>query len=468
MRARFLYAGATALAMIPCFWQARLQAGDLASHIYNAWLAQLIETGQAKGLTIVPQTTNVLFDWMLSALFGTVGADAAQRTSVALSVLVFLWGAFHWIRTASGQRAWHLLPALVMLAYGWVFHAGFCNFYLSLGLCFWGLALAWDGSVRGLARALPFFALAWLGHNLPVLWGLAVLAYVFLARRTQAGRRVWLLAGWTAFLALVHVAARTTMLAQWYPRQVLLGSGADQAWVFDDKYYLTAAGLAVMLGLLLVEVFLQLGARKVAESIPFQVWLMCAALVAILPTAMIGHGLQAAYISDRMSLPAGVCLCAVVAGARPRTLHRYGLAAVALLFLGFLYRDERLLNAFEDRLAAAVGQVPAGHRLVSAIDDPYLHVNALTHMIDRVCIGHCYSYANYEAPTAQFRLRVTGPNPYVALNYEESWALQNGVYAVQERDLPLYQVTLDDSGKMAIRSLRAGQTGGSAYWKALP
>src|SRR4051794_15560674 len=70
---------ASVLLLIPCFWHSRLQMGDLASHIYNAWLAQLIETGRAAGLTIVPQKTNVLFDWMLSALFRACGAGPAQK-----------------------------------------------------------------------------------------------------------------------------------------------------------------------------------------------------------------------------------------------------------------------------------------------------------------------------------------------------------------------------------------------------
>jgi hypothetical protein len=387
---------------------------------------------------------------------------------VGLAVTIFLSGAFQWIRAASGRQPWHLLPALAMLAYGWVFHSGFSNFYLSLGLCFWAMALAWDGTTRHFAAAIPILALAWLGHNLPVLWAVCALAYAVLARRLAPGKRAWLLAGWIMLLAVAHVAVRTTMLSQWYPRQILLGSGADQSWVFDDKYYLTLAGMAVVFGLLLVEVFLQHGAVPVVQSIPFQIWVQCVALVAIVPTAMIGHGLQAAFISDRMSLPAGVCLCAVLAAARPRALHRYGLAAVALLFFGFLYRDERMLNAFEDRLERAAMQLPPLKRVVSAIDDPYLHVNALTHMIDRVCIARCYSYANYEAPTAQFRLRVTGPNAFVAGTYDESWALQNGLYVVQDRDLPLFQITLDDTGQMVTRSLSAGQTGGTAYWKALP
>ena len=74
----------------------------------------------------------------------------------------------------------------------------------------------------------------------------------------------------------------------------------------------------------------------------------------------------------------------------------------------------------------------------------------------------------YEASRAQVRLRVTGPNPIVAVTYNDSWALQNEVYVVQERDLPLLAITLDDAGQMVTRSLRAGQTAGSAYWKALP
>src|SRR5438445_743954 len=80
------YLAASVLLLIPCFWQSRLQAGDLSSHIYNAWLAQLIARGQAPGLSIASQTTNVLFDWILSALFQSVGASAAQRISAALAV----------------------------------------------------------------------------------------------------------------------------------------------------------------------------------------------------------------------------------------------------------------------------------------------------------------------------------------------------------------------------------------------
>ncbi len=146
---------------------------------------------------------------------------------------------------------------------------------------------------------------------------------------------------------------------------------------------------------------------------------------------------------------------------------RGALVVVALLFFGFLYRDERALNSFEDRMQDTVSALPAGQRVISAIDDPGLRVNALTHMIDRVCIGHCYSYANYEPTTAQFRIRAEAPNPYVAYTYEDSWLMQVGAYVVQERDVPLYQVDLDSGGRMIVKSLRAGVRCERTTWNVL-
>ena len=44
----FLYLLVSALLLAPCYWQRRIQAGDLSSHIYNSWLAQLAESGRVQ------------------------------------------------------------------------------------------------------------------------------------------------------------------------------------------------------------------------------------------------------------------------------------------------------------------------------------------------------------------------------------------------------------------------------------
>src|SRR5580704_7278022 len=151
LRSRWLYVLVSLLLLAPCYWQPRLQAGDLSSHIYNAWLSQLIESGQIQGLHIVAQSTNILFDLMLGGLFKLLGAGVAQRIAVSVAVLIFIWGAFAFARVVSGRTPWQIMPCIAILAYGWVFHMGFFDFYLSMGLCFWALALLWDFNGKRLA-----------------------------------------------------------------------------------------------------------------------------------------------------------------------------------------------------------------------------------------------------------------------------------------------------------------------------
>ena len=142
-----VYPAVSITLLAPCFWQRRIQAGDLSSHVYNAWLAQLIAQGKASGLTLARQTHNVLFDaWPPCC---ASGPGPAQRIVVATAVLVFFWGAFTFIRTISrvDRAPWTWTPCLAMLAYGWVFHMGLFNFYLSLGLAFWALTF-WERRAR--------------------------------------------------------------------------------------------------------------------------------------------------------------------------------------------------------------------------------------------------------------------------------------------------------------------------------
>src|SRR5689334_6644703 len=103
-RSRWLYVLVSLPLLAPCFWQPRVQAGDLASHIYNSWLAQLIESGRIQGLMVVKQTTNILFDLILGGLFKMLGPEAAQRISVSLAVLIFIWGAFAFAGAVSGRK----------------------------------------------------------------------------------------------------------------------------------------------------------------------------------------------------------------------------------------------------------------------------------------------------------------------------------------------------------------------------
>src|ERR1700682_3063940 len=89
-----LIAVISAVVIIPCFWHRYIEAGDLPSHTFNAWLASLVQHGRAPGLYLVPQCDKVMCDvvFLYSAkLFGFV---ADPKIVVAISVLTFFWGVF--------------------------------------------------------------------------------------------------------------------------------------------------------------------------------------------------------------------------------------------------------------------------------------------------------------------------------------------------------------------------------------
>jgi hypothetical protein len=452
--------------LIPCFWHGRIQAGDLGSHIYNAWLAQLVEAGRAPGLAIVPQTTNVLFDYLLKFLLDAFGANVAQHIAVPLAVLVFVWGAFAFVRRVSEHEPWHLLPVVAMLAYGWVFRMGLFNFYISLGLCFWAMALAWRGKPRDLAIAGVLLAVAYVAHGLPVAWAVALLAYRWVAGRLNRRQRMMLLGAALAAIVLARVVLQSMWKTVWFPQQFTALVAIDQLWIYGGKYVLLAAGLLLCWALLLAGWMRSKGPATVASGVPFQICALTAAGILIIPDwiRIPGYNHALVFLAERMSLALGICLCALTGAASVRKVVRYGIPAIALAFFACSYADESALNGLEDRMEELVSRLPPGQRVVTAVMDLQVATNPTTHMIDRVCLGRCYSYGNYEPSSAQFRVRVNGSSPLVVAADADANALQNGTYVVKPSDLPLYQVMADPSGNLSIRVLYAGQHSDITPW----
>src|ERR1035437_2141489 len=142
---RTLIAVVALLLLVPCFWQPHIMAGDLSSHVYNAWLAGQIEQDkvQTQALSLAHPITNVLADWAMERLLYTVGRSGAERIVVGAAVEIFFWGAFVFVAAAAGQRCWIITPSLGMITYGLIFHMGFLNFYISTGFSLWVMALLW-------------------------------------------------------------------------------------------------------------------------------------------------------------------------------------------------------------------------------------------------------------------------------------------------------------------------------------
>jgi hypothetical protein len=452
----------SAVLLIPCFWQSRIQSADLSSHIYNAWLASLIKQGAVPGLWIASQSNNILFDLMLQWLFVRVGADLAQQLAVSVSVLIFSWGAIRFIFRVAGRNWWFAAPCVAMLAYGFIFHIGFFNFYLSMGLCLWYLAIFWDAPWRIRVLAAPLLVVAWIAHPFPVVWALGTAVYIASASRSQPKQRFLLLLAGLAALVTVRCVLTHRYSYSWSLEQLSFISGANQIMLFGLKYMAPFTGLLLIWLILLRNLIKSFGMAHLISSVAFQLWLLSAAAVVLIPGRVFfpQFALPFGYISERLSLIAGLMLCAVLASADTSPLVRVSLVSVAVLFFGLLYSDNRELNRLEDRLDAAIVRLPPEQRVISSFPSKPLRSLCFQHDLDRACLGHCFSYANYEPSSRQFRIHASPGNGIVLDDYIDVDAVAGGRYVVQPGDVPLYLVYLcgADLRDVCARPLQVGET----------
>jgi hypothetical protein len=458
----------SAVLLIPCFWQRHIAAGDFSSHLYNAWLAQLIRQGRAPGLWIVPVWNNVLFDWILSGSASLFGFAAAEKLAAALAVLLFFWGAFAFAWAVARRAPWNLAPCLAMVAYGWTFHAGFFNYYLSVGLSFWGLAifLKVNGWKRWLALALA--PLVVLGHPMGIAWFLGAVAYAAVAPKLPGRCQVFLLLAPAAALTGLHFYLWSRFTPDNVDSPVYLYQGADQLALSADRHtYVAAAALAfgaVCFALDAVRRRRDPGYFRRA-GLALQLYVIAQLAVFLMPDTLFLPMYTAPFgwIVERLTLISAVVGCALLVTMEPRRWHAAGFAVIAAAFFFLTYRETQTLGRMEESAERLVGALPQGARvLVTILPRPASRIYFIDHMVDRACIGHCFAYGNYEPASKQFRLRALPGNSIVMADEGDVGDMEGGSYEVPEDAPPLYQVYQcnADFTQLCIRKLEAGEQNG--------
>jgi len=449
------------LLLVPCFWQQRIQAGDLSSHIYNSWLEQQIESGNISGLVVAEQRTNILFDLLLGSLYKHLGAQTAQRIAVSLTVLIFFWASFAFISTVNGTQPWFITPVLAMVTYGWTFHSGLFNFYLSIGLSLWAVVLLWKGGRIRIMLGFLLLVLSYVAHGLGFCWAAGLILYSWLYSNVPLRRKsTFLVAGLISVLVLT-LLIRTHFITYWSPHQFLEASGIDQVWTFGAKYSIVSVALALLWGFLFLRQSHAHSASEIITSLTFQLSLITATVVLVVPTRIELPGFSAAltFISERMTLPLDVLLCCFFASSKPAKWQAGLLAATAVVYFSFIYVDTRALNTAETQLTAALVRIPTGQRVFSSFqgvpDDT--RIPLWIHATDRACIGKCLSYNNYEPYSAAFRIRTVSANPFVVSTAQDHYALKYGGYVVGDKDLPLYQLQPCGGTKICAVALKTGE-----------
>lgn len=437
--------GVSAIAVIPCFWLPHIEAGDLSSHLYNAWLTQLVEKGQAPGLWVSHQTNNVLFDMLLSRLGSILGFSIAEKIAVSISVLIFLWGAYALVSTLERRPAWFLLPVLTMLSYGWVFHMGFFNFYLSLGMAFAAVAFLLRARGYRYVYLVPLIALMWLAHPLGLFWFISVSAYLLLARGLKPNFQILLAGGAFACIVALHFCLRHYFKLAWWRGNYANLLGTDQI-VLGTRYefvsWLLLLAIAGCIALNLVRV----GWREIKWGEFFSPVLQAYGLsflaLAFLPEAikLPWYGEPLGFICSRFTLAVAVTGCCALNRLRPRMLFGILTAAIALCYFTLVYQDAAKTNTLEKQAETLVARAPANSRLIVTIF-PFRDFRVFVHHVaDRACIGRCFIIDNYEPASKQFRLRATGGNLFVETNDTKMNEMQLGTYVVQASDLPVFQI----------------------------
>jgi hypothetical protein len=464
----FLVVAVSALLVIPCLWHHRLQAGDLGSHVYNAWLVQLINRGQAPGLWIAPQRNNILVDLILSTLANTFGFNAAARIAAAIAVLIFFWGAFTFISAVTRRAPWYLSPLLAAVAYGWTFNRGFFNYYLSLGIAFFALALfCW---LKGWTRllVLAFVPLIFLAHPLGVAWLGVACAYIALAEILPKRLHVFLILAAISAIAVTRVYLGKHFRLESPSHSALFFSGLDQL-LFTNRYAIPI--------LLFCIICAGAFARDVPRTHSFGNWLLLCAIplelyllvetgIQLLPASIYlpQYAAPVGDLTERLTSISAVLLCCLLGAIPPRRWHLFAFSAAAIVFFVFLYQDTARLDRMEARVESLIHTVPPGQRILLTIAQPLNFRFSSKHILDIACPGYCFAYGNYEAPTAQFRVRANPGSPIVASDLRDTQAMEQGSYEVPSRVLPLFQIYQCGSvwTDLCIRPLQSGEKVGDA------
>jgi hypothetical protein len=417
----------------------------------------------------VGQWNNVLVDLLLAKVSSLTGFVVAEKIVVAMCVLVFFWGAFGLISVAAGRRAWELMPALAMIAYGWTLQMGFLNYYLSLGLAFFAIASFWRGNGTHRAVGVLVSTIALIAHPIGFLWLIATAVYVVLAGPLSGVYR-WLLFG-VALIALLglhvyvsHHYRPTDMVGLRFYRYL----GPDQLVIYGRRYRLLGLAFLLLAGAIAVEGFLRAPSkieliRKMRTSL--ELWILSIAGVALLweGITLSQYATGVTFLPERISSISAVWLCCVLAMLNVRRWHFVALSTCTLLFFAWMWQDTRVLNRMEDQAVSLLASLRPGTRVIQTIWPLPGYRVSPDHIVDRACIDRCFTYSNYEPSSRQFRIRVEPGSSIAVASAPDGLAMREGRYMVKPTDPPLmevYQCEERDPTKLCIRKLEVGEVNG--------
>lgn len=249
----------------------------------------------------------------------------------------------------------------------------------------------------------------------------------------------------------------------------LTHSGADQLLLYSARYRLPSDLLvAFVASCIAVDAYIRWKRQEPWNiySLPLQLYGLAFLAGVFLPSGikLPGYAAPLGLLQARLTSVTAVLACSVLGAARPQKWHFPCLAAIATVFFLFLYRDTGMLNNMEEQIERYGRAMPPGQRVIANIGPPPGSRLLINHMLDRACIGHCFSYGNYEPSSGQFRVRARAGNSFVLSDSARVEQVEIGSYVVRAEDVPISEIyrCKANENDLCERELAVGDKNSSA------
>src|SRR5262249_16213630 len=147
----------------------------------------------------------------------------------------------------------------------------------------------------------------------------------------------------------VREVLMTRYWSLWSWKQAYFLTGANQVMVFTPNYVYVLAVLLFVWLLLWLRLVKERGVTQLLTGLPFQLLLLNAAAVALLPFQINfpGYGLPFSFIIERLSLGAALTLCAMLATLPMKPPEKVTLVLLTVAFFTMVFVDTWKFNRSE-------------------------------------------------------------------------------------------------------------------------
>jgi hypothetical protein len=303
-----------------------------------------------------------------------------------------------------------------------------------------------------------------LAHPLGLFWLASAAVYIWASRFVPLRFQVLLSLSAAAAIFAVRLYLRNNFIVGTADEPLYTFHGGDQLVLFASRYKIVEIALgAFAVVALAIDAITRRGKPDFwhAYAIPLQLYALIEVGVFLLPDGVrpANQPVALALLTGRLTSVSAVLACCLLGAMLRRKWHLLALAAIAAVFFTFLYQDTAVVNRMEAQVERLVRTLPPDQRVLGTILKPHESRVLIQHILDRACVGYCFSYGNYEPPSRVFRVRAQAGNRYVMTEGSDPASMEEGDYTLQAKDLPAYQVyqCSEDWTKLCIRPLEEGE-----------